>query len=279
MLLRDPFLKEPLMSKPEFLELSLAVVRLGSSERTIRRRIEEGELVGKKIGRKWYVQVAVPAMGMGVQPAPGPQLSFADHAASPAGNTGSVARPQDKAVPADGRAAVPAMPALGNATDTPMPSAPLTPPVNTPPPQQQPPPYQRRAGNARDRGERRWGRGHEGHTPAPGDALDQAFAVGRLAAWKKVREMRACLKTAEDRADGDAAAAALLEGFLGFGMLKIDCYRLCRGVLCRLATRLEADDADEDHLMAVSDALGAVHALVITLSRRNSKESDNRAAH
>lgn len=275
------------MSKPEFLELSQAVVRLGSSERTIRRRIEVGELVGKKVGRKWYVQISSSGAGTGVPAAqalsPMP-MGFADNASLVAGNatmpmqavSAQPAQPAQPIMPST-MPAQPAQPIVP--TSMPAMPAPAEQHRATPPPQEAPQtPQQPRYNSGGQRGERRWARGHEGYTPASGDILDHAFAVGKLAAWRKVREMRACLKSAEDRADGATAAAALLEGFLGFGMQKIDCYRHCRGVLCRLVTRMEADDDfDEDHLMSASDALGAVHALVITLNRRNTKDSSRPA--
>jgi hypothetical protein len=43
-------------SPKPYIDISQAVIALGISERSIRRRISTGELEGKKVGRKWWVQ-------------------------------------------------------------------------------------------------------------------------------------------------------------------------------------------------------------------------------
>ena len=237
------------MGKLEYVELSVAVERLDMSERTIRRRIQEGALEGGKRGGKWWVQVPsdLPTL---------PTLPFATEEAVPSSVSDPVA-----VVREDPKPALIPQPAT------------IPPPVTIQVPQptistqQSASATHRQGKTASSAKERTWSRGHPNYTPSSGDGLDQAFAVGRIGAWGKLRELRAVLTEPNDRIDGHAAAAMLLEGYLAYGNHKIDCYRNCRTILCRLVTRLEDDLADEDQFMAARDALGAVHALVVTMSR------------
>jgi hypothetical protein len=44
----------------EFVEMAEAMIQWSLSERSIRRRIKAGEIVGKRRGRKWWVEIPAP---------------------------------------------------------------------------------------------------------------------------------------------------------------------------------------------------------------------------
>lgn len=208
------------------MELSAAASQLGISERTLRRRIEQGELGGRKIARKWYIFLPVHMPG--------------------SASSESVAIAETMATTQQGDIVEQS---LTNAASKDILGSP--------------------------RVERRWARGYQGYEAKSDDPVDQAFAVGRLAAWRKLRELQGILRAgsveiATHTVVSDAAAL-LLDGFLSFGSHKIDCYRQCRSLLCKLVVRLAASTESKELMNAANAALGAVHALVVTLNRRSSK--------
>jgi hypothetical protein len=249
------------MDRHEFVELAHAVIKLGTSERTIRRRIEEGDLFARKVGKKWYVQIPIDTQVQagalsGILPE-SPALNFVpDAVVSPA----PIISPTTFAAPAS------ATRQMGNLEGQVDSQSKYDSQTN------QKFPTNRSQGFKRPRDSNR-----SEHEPDPNDRLDKHFSVGRLAAWSKVRLLQEILTDSLDQADRNEAAAALLEGYLGYGDQKIESYRLCRSILCRLATRI-ASRGDADLLESVTDALGASHALVITLNRRNERQA-GRASH
>ena len=111
------------------------------------------------------------------------------------------------------------------------------------------------------------------HVPAADDICDQVFSVGRLAAWHKLRDLRSASTSAEDLESIQQVGALLLEGFLAYSQQKVDCYRACRSILCRLVIRLTAGPNDHHHLHLACEALSAVQALVVTVNRRQDPKS------
>jgi hypothetical protein len=107
------------------------------------------------------------------------------------------------------------------------------------------------------------------HSPDPCDHLDVCLGVGLIAPWRKLRQLQHHLTKPDDLAECNCALAILLEGFLGFGTHKIECYRLCRSATCRLAINLQATGASKDTIELVADAISAMQSLIITLSRTN----------
>ena len=115
-------------------ELSAAAAQLGTSERILRRRMDQGELSGRKIARKWYISLPVHMPGSALSESP---VMGATVAMSPKHHT------------------VEQMSTLT-----------VSPEISNPAPS-----------------ERCWARGyHGGYEPNSNDPVDQAFAVGRLAA-------------------------------------------------------------------------------------------------